>query len=107
RLATCPRGGPTVSDADHANATGTDDLWEAMSTARAIRRFSDKPVDDDVLRRCFEAATRAPSGGNFQAWRFVILRSPERRAVVAAAAAHALAVIEPVYNMTRPDPDDD
>ena len=37
----------------------------------------------------------------------MILRSPEQRAVVAAAAAHALAVIEPVYNMTRPDPDDD
>ena len=37
----------------------------------------------------------------------MILRSPEQRAVVAAAAAHALAVIEPVYSMTRPDPDDD
>jgi len=41
---------------------GTDDLWEAMSTARAIRRFSDEPVDDATLRRCFEAATQAPSG---------------------------------------------
>ena len=97
-----------VSDADRdSDASGTDDLWEAMSTARAIRRFTDEPVDDDVLRRCFEAATWAPSGGNFQAWRFVILRSPEQRAVVAAAAAHALEVIEPVYGMSRPDPDDD
>jgi nitroreductase len=70
-----------------------------MSTARAIRRFSDEPVDDATLRRCFEAATQAPSGGNFQAWRFVILRSFEQRAVVAAAAAHALKVIEPVYEL--------
>ena len=75
-----------------------------MSTARSIRRFTDEPVDDDVLRRCFEAATWAPSGANFQAWRFVILRSPEQRAVVAAAAAHALAVIEPVYRMTPAGP---
>src|SRR5215207_4317043 len=88
-------------------AEGTDDLWEAMWTARAIRRFTDEPVDDEILHRLFEAATWAPSGANFQAWRFVILQSPEQRAVVAAAAAHALNVIEPVYGMSRPDPDDD
>jgi nitroreductase len=56
--------------------------------------------------RCLEAATWAPSGANAQAWRFIILRSPESRTVVADAAAHALAVIEPVYGMTRPADDD-
>jgi nitroreductase len=95
------------NSASGTGASGTDDLWEAMSTARSIRRFTDEPVADDVLRRCFEAATWAPSGGNFQAWRFVVLRSPEQRAVVAAAAAKALEVIEPVYGMSRPDPADD
>ena len=84
----------------------TDDLWEAMSTARTIRRFTDDPVDDAILRRCLEAATWAPSGANVQAWRFVVLRSPEQRAVVARAAAEALKVIEPVYGMTRPADDD-
>lgn len=43
-----------------------------------------------------------PSGANAQGWRFVVLRSPEQRAVVAKAAAHALQVIEPVYGMSRP-----
>lgn len=85
----------------------TRDVWETMSTARTIRRFTDQPVDDETLRRCLEAATWAPSGANAQAWRFVVLRSAEQRAVVAKAAAHALAVIEPVYGMTRPDPADD
>lgn len=85
----------------------THDVWETMATARAIRRFTDEPVDDATLRRCLEAATWAPSGANAQAWRFVVLRSPEQRAVVAKAAAHALAVIEPVYGMSRPAPDDD
>ena len=83
------------------------DVWEVMSTARTIRRFTDRPVDDVTLARCLEAATWAPSGANAQAWRFVVLRSPEQRAVVARAAAHALQVIEPVYGMTRPAPDDD
>jgi nitroreductase len=84
----------------------SSDVWEVMSTARTIRRFADRPVDDATLRRCLEAATWAPSGANAQAWRFVVLRSPEQRAVVAKAAAHALEVIEPVYGMTRPAADD-
>ena len=83
------------------------DIWDVMSTARAIRRFTDKPVDDAMLERCLEAATWAPSGANFQRWRFIVLRSPEQRAVVARAAALALDVIEPVYEMSRPAPDDD
>jgi nitroreductase len=72
-----------------------------------MRRFTDEPVDDAVLGRCLEAATWAPSGANAQAWRFVVLRSPEQRAVVADAAALALKVIEPVYGMSRPAADDD
>ena len=85
----------------------TTDVWDVMSTARTIRRFTDEPVDDVSLGRCLEAATWAPSGANAQGWRFVVLRSPELRAVVARAAAQALEVIEPVYRMTRPAADDD
>jgi nitroreductase len=78
-----------------------------MSAARTIRRFTDEPVDDASLVSCLEAARWAPSGANAQGWRFVVLRSPEQRAVVAKAAAHALEVIEPVYGMSRPADDDD
>lgn len=87
-------------------AQPSDDVWEVLSTARSIRRFTDEPVDDAVLHRCLEAATWAPNGANYQAWRFIVLRAPEQRAAVAEAARHALAVIEPVYGMTRPSPDD-
>lgn len=82
------------------------DVWEVMSTARTIRRFTDQPVDDATLTRCLDAARWAPSGANAQGWRFVVLRSPEMRAVVAKAAAQALSVIEPVYGMSRPAPGD-
>jgi nitroreductase len=85
----------------------TSDIWETMSTARSIRRFTDEPVDDATLARCLDAARQAPSGANAQRWRFVVLRSPESRAAVGRAAAEALAVIEPVYGMSRPEPDDD
>ncbi|MHA7652797.1 nitroreductase family protein [Mycobacterium sp. ML4] len=85
----------------------SDDVWEVMSTARAIRRFTDEPVDDTTLTRCLDAARWAPSGANAQGWRFIVLRSPEMRAVVARAAAQALTVIEAVYGMSRPTSDDD
>jgi nitroreductase len=84
----------------------SDDVWEVMSTARTIRRFTDEPVDDAALTRCLDAARWAPSGANAQGWRFVVLRSPEMRAVAAEAAAQALQVIEPVYGMSWPAPDD-
>ena len=67
----------------------------------------DEPVDDATLGRCLQAATWAPSGGSWQAWHFVVLRSEENRAAVARAAAISLESIEPLYSMTRPDPDDD
>jgi nitroreductase len=86
---------------------GDLDVWTAMATARSIRRYTDEPVDDATLARCLEAATWAPSGGNWQSWRFVVLRSPEQRAVVAEAARISLTIIEPLYSMSRPDPDDD
>jgi nitroreductase len=41
-----------------------------------------------------------------QHWRFIVLDSPEMRAVVQQAADAALKVIEPIYGMSRPDADD-
>jgi nitroreductase len=83
------------------------DLWDVMSTARTIRRFTKQPVDDATLARCLAAATWAPSGANAQEWRFVVLSSQEQRAVVAEAASRALTVIEQAYSLTRPAADDE
>lgn len=84
----------------------TNDVWEALSTARSIRRFTDEPVSDEILERCLEAATWAPNGANAQLWRFIVLDAPEQRAAVAAAARMALDTIESIYGMTRPTDDD-
>ncbi|HEX2025977.1 MAG TPA: nitroreductase family protein [Actinomycetota bacterium] len=59
------------------------ELQEAMRTQRAIRRVRPDPVDDDVLLRCAELATRAPSGGNRQAVEFIFVRDPARKAALA------------------------
>ena len=72
----------------------TLDVWEVMRTASAVRRYRDEPVEDHVLERCLQAATWAPSGGNQQPWRFVVLRSAEARDVVTAAAPRAVSAKE-------------
>lgn len=50
------------------------DLHEAMSTLRAVRRLRPDPIPDDVLRRVLEATRFAPTGGNRQPWRMVVVR---------------------------------
>lgn len=52
----------------------TIELYEAMRTLRAVRRLRPDPVPDAVLRRVLEAASWAPTGGNAQPWRAVVVR---------------------------------
>ena len=50
------------------------ELYEGLTTTRAIRRFTDEPVSDEDLAAILFAATRAPSGSNRQPFRFLVLR---------------------------------
>ena len=50
-----------------------ESLYELMSTQRAIRRLRPDPIPDDVLQRIMQAAAWAPSGGNQQPWRMVMV----------------------------------
>ena len=50
------------------------ELYEGLTTTRAIRRFTDEPVSDDDLAAILFVATRAPSGSNRQPFRFLVLR---------------------------------
>ena len=51
-------------------------LYEAMRTLRAVRRLRPEPIPDEALRRALEAATWAPTGGNAQPWRAIVVREP-------------------------------
>ena len=50
------------------------DLIEVMRTTFAAREFTDDPVPDEVLSRILGAARFAPSGGNRQGWRVIVVR---------------------------------
>jgi nitroreductase len=61
-----------MADLPHGKE-GTDDLWDAMYTQRAIRYWQDKPVPRDLLEKVIESASKAPSGSNLQPWVFVVV----------------------------------
>ena len=49
------------------------DIHEALYTTRAMRRLAPDPVPSDVIGRILDAGLRAPTGGNAQDWRFVVV----------------------------------
>jgi nitroreductase len=51
-------------------------VYEAMSTLRAVRRLKPDPIPTDVLNRVLQAAAWAPTGGNAQPWRIVLVTDP-------------------------------
>ncbi|HCE43188.1 MAG TPA: hypothetical protein DET40_06550 [Lentisphaeria bacterium] len=49
----------------------------AIRNRRSIRRYKQKPVDDKLLLELIDVARLAPSGGNMQQLRYVVVRTPE------------------------------
>jgi nitroreductase len=55
------------------------ELQDALRTTGAVRQFSDRPVPPDVVYRILDTARFAPSGGNRQAWRVVLITDHANR----------------------------
>jgi nitroreductase len=66
-----------------ADAHSGPPLYEVMSTLRAVRRLKPDPIPDEVLERVLQAACWAPTGGNQQPWRVVVVRRPDLKAKLA------------------------
>lgn len=58
------------------------ELYDVMRTTFAAREFTDDEVPDATLRIILENARFAPSGGNRQGWKVVVVRDPETRAAL-------------------------
>jgi nitroreductase len=56
------------------------DIYEALYTTRAMRRVRPDPIPPEVQARILDAAIRAPSGGNAQGWRFLLVDDPAIKA---------------------------
>lgn len=60
------------------------DVREALYTTRAMRRVKPDPVPNDIQMRIIDAAIRAPTGGNAQAWQFMLVDDKDQIAKIGA-----------------------
>ncbi|HEY5540453.1 MAG TPA: nitroreductase family protein [Coriobacteriia bacterium] len=65
------------------------DALTALMTRRSTRQFADKPVTAEQLETLLRAAMAAPSAGNQQPWRFVVVRDEATRARLAVATPYS------------------
>ena len=62
------------------------DVFEVMKQRRSIRGYSNEAVSDQQIRRLIEAAVLAPSAGNVQPWKFVVVKDSATKTKLAEAA---------------------
>jgi nitroreductase len=55
------------------------ELYDAMRTTGAVRQFTDDPLPDEVIERILDNARFAPTGGNRQGTRVIVIRDRETR----------------------------
>jgi nitroreductase len=79
------------------------DIREALYTTRAMRRVKPDPIPRDVQARIMDAAVRAPSGGNTQNWRFLLVDDPEVKAKLGPIYRQAMSVLWGSYYKDRLD----
>jgi nitroreductase len=72
-------------------------LFEAMYTARALRRLKPDPVPEEVITEVLDAAIRAPSGGNAQNWIFIVVREEAQRRRLGAIYRKASDEVAEIY----------
>lgn len=59
---------------------------DAIRTRKSVRKYVSNPIEDEKLTAIMDAARLAPSAGNRQEWRFVIVQDAETRKKIADAA---------------------
>jgi nitroreductase len=81
------------------------DLFETMENCRAMRRLKPDPVPDELIAKVLQAGVCAPSGGNAQKWRFLVLKDRKTKEAVAAWYRKAYdEIIGPRYSSSTPPP---
>jgi nitroreductase len=73
-------------------------LFEAIHSARALRRLKPYPVPEELLNRVLGAAICAPSAGNAQNWAFIVVRDAEQRRSLGTIYRRASEIVAQFYN---------
>jgi nitroreductase len=85
-------------------ATTGDPVWTAVAAKRAVRRFAERPLPDEVVERILDAGRHSGSSKNTQRWTFIVCRDRDHLRELAkvghwaghlAGAAVAVALVTP------------
>jgi nitroreductase len=68
---------------------------------RSIRSFKNEPLPDRMIMRILEAGRFAPSAGNMQPWRFIVVKSPEILAAMERDAVRFVKLLMLLFDYTR------
>jgi nitroreductase len=79
-------------------------LFEAMRTMRAMRRLKTDPVPDELIHEIIEAGTCAPSGGDTQHWRFIVVKDPELKKQLQLRYKRAFEDLKERFHAAPPPP---
>jgi len=63
------------------------EVYDSIRIRKSVRSYLDKPIEREKLDRVLNAVRLAPSAGNRQEWRFVVVTDPEKRRRLAEEAA--------------------
>jgi nitroreductase len=86
-------------------APNTASLFEIIRTTRSMRRLKPDPVPNELIRKILEAGVCAPSGGNMQRWRFLVIRDAKIKEAVGAYYKRAWdEQVAPRYRSGEPAP---
>lgn len=55
------------------------DILDVLTSRKSIRRYKPDPVPEEMIDKILEAARWAPTGENYQPWRFIVIRDPETK----------------------------
>ncbi len=70
------------------------DVLNLLKSRRSIRKYKSKPVEEEKIMRCLEAAQWAPSASNKQPWEFIIVKNEDMRKKFAEIHPYAKFVAE-------------
>jgi nitroreductase len=82
-----------------------NDVFEIMTTTRSMRRLKPDPVPDELIEKILHAGLGAANGGNFQKWRFMVIKDPAIKKAVQVWYKKAFdEVVGPRYASSAPPP---
>ena len=78
-----------------------NETLQSIHERHSVRLFTEQPVTEEDLRTLLDAANRAPSAHNQQAWRFIVLREQKKHDLAAFVDSRAIAFPRPASILLR------